>query len=58
MDIRLYHKLGCQLMGVLEDCPPGYQRHGLKNHSKGKAYNQLKSAIRRWRWPPFIQALR
>ena len=25
-----YHKQGYQLMGVLEDCPPGYQRHYLK----------------------------
>ena len=25
-----YQKLGYQIMGVLEDCPPGYQRHYLK----------------------------
>ncbi|MEQ6291376.1 GNAT family N-acetyltransferase [Vogesella sp. GCM10023246] len=25
-----YHKLGFQPLGVLEDCPPGHQRHYLK----------------------------
>ena len=29
-----YHKQGYQLMGVLEDCPPGYQRYYLKKSLK------------------------
>lgn len=27
---EFYHKLGFQPLGVLEDCPPGHQRHYLK----------------------------
>jgi GNAT superfamily N-acetyltransferase len=29
-----YHKQGYQIMGVLEDCPPGYQRYYLKKTLK------------------------
>lgn len=32
-----YHKQGYQLMGVLEDCPPGYQRLYLKKRLSPEA---------------------